>query len=149
MPPQLLDAAREFGVGLLQVMGEEGHVEATAEGEGVYVDLRGVRRLPTDAAFRAALSRVARLYLKSHYGQDVPVVVDVNGELLVHREELARKARDVAGQVVMEGRRIELAPMPADDRRVVHMALADVPGVRTSSVGREPNRRVVVEPATK
>lgn len=89
---------------------------------------------------------MARLHLKSHHGQDVPVLVDINGEVVAHREELAQRARELARQALAEHRRIELAPMPADDRRVVHMALADVAGVRTYSVGREHNRRVVIEP---
>lgn len=148
MHPQLLDAAREFGAGLLRVMGETGHVEVTAEGEGVYVDLRGsLRRLPSgDPAFRAALGRLVRLHLKARLGQDVPVVLDINGEVVAHREELARRARDMAAQAAAEGRRIELPPMSPDERRVVHTALAGLPGIRTFSVGREQNRRVVIEP---
>lgn len=149
MHPQVLEAARGFFTGLLSVLGETGHVETAEEGEGVYANLRGgFRHLPSgDASFRAALSRLARLYLKAHHGQDVPVLVDINGEVIAHREGLARRVRDVAGQVVAERRRTELSPMSADDRRVVHLALAGVPGIRTFSVGRDENRRVVIEPA--
>lgn len=148
MNPQALESAREFCLGLLRVLGESGRVEATPEGEGVYVDMRGgFRHLPAgDAATRTALSRLARLHLKSHHGLDVPVLVDINGEVFAHRERLAKEVRDTASQVVAEGRRIELAPMSPDDRRVVHMALAGMPGIRTVSVGREQNRRVVIEP---
>jgi len=148
MNPQALEAARGFFVGILRVLGESGRVEATPEGEGVYVDLRGgFRRLPTgNAAARAALSRLARLHLKCHHGLDVPVLVDINGEVFAHRERLTKEARDVAGRVLAEGRRIEFAPMPPDDRRVVHMAVAGMPGIRTVSIGREQSRRVVIEP---
>ncbi len=148
MDPQVLEVARDLFTGLLRVLGETGHAVSTAEGEGVYVDLRGAfRYLPSgDPAFRAALSRLARLHLRAHCGQDVPVLVDINGEIVAHREELAQRARALARQAVGERRRIELAPMPADDRRVVHIALAEMPGVRTYSVGREQSRRVVIEP---
>ncbi|HEU68397.1 MAG TPA: hypothetical protein ENN53_04175 [Candidatus Acetothermia bacterium] len=148
MDPRLLNEVRGFCLGLLRVVGERGEAVARAEGEGVYVDLRGeFRHLPTgDPLFRSALARVARLHLKSHHGQDVPVLVDINGEAVAHREELARRARELARQALAENRRIELAPMPPDDRRTVHLALADFPGVRTFSVGREQGRRVVIEP---
>lgn len=148
MDPQLLDAAREFGAGLLRVVGETGQVEATAEGDGVYVDLRGsFRKLPSgDATFRAALARLMRLHLKARSGQDVRVLLDINGKALAHRQELVRLARDRASQAVAERRRIELPPMSADERRVVHTALATFPGVRTFSVGRQQDRRVVIEP---
>jgi spoIIIJ-associated protein len=147
MDPQALEATQEFFAGLLRTLGETGHAVTAEEGQGVYVDLRGGRCLPSgDASFRAALSRLARLHLKAHHGQDVPVLVDINGELLAHREELGKKVRDVASQVVAEGHRIELPPMSADDRRVVHLALSGIPGIRTFSVGREQNRHVVIEP---
>lgn len=149
MQPQLLEAARAFGEGLLRVLGEKGRVEVSPEGEGVCVNFQGaLRYLPSgDPSFRTALARLTRLHLKSHYGLDVPVVVDINGELLAHREQLARRVQELAAQVVAEGLRVELDPMPADDRRVVHMALAGIPGIRTFSVGRDQNRRVVIEPA--
>jgi len=143
-----LDATREFFAGLLRALGETGQAVTAEEGQGVYVDLRGgFRRLPAgDVSFRAALSRLARLHLKSHHGQDVPVLVDINGEVAAHREGLSTRVRDLARQAVAERRRIELAPMSPDDRRVVHMALTDVSGIRTYSVGRDNRRHVVIEP---
>lgn len=147
MTPQALDVAREFFLGLLRVLGESGRVEVVPEGEGVYVDLRGAfRYLPTeDAEARAALSRLARLHLKSHHGLDVPVLVDINGEVAAHREKLAREVRELAARILAEGGRVELPPMPPDDRRVVHMALAGMAGIRTVSIGRDQSRRVMIE----
>jgi spoIIIJ-associated protein len=45
------------------------------------------------------------------------------------------------------GEPVELEPMSAVERRVVHERLKDYPGVSTSSDGAEPNRYVVVSPA--
>lgn len=144
-----VDAARGFLEEFLRVLGEGGEVVAQPEGEGVYVNLQGsLPQLPRgDPDFRAALARVVRLHLKARYNLDVPVVLDINGELLAHREVLAQEARGLAAQALAEGRRIELPPMPPDDRRVVHLVLAEIPGIRTFSVGRDQNRRVVIEPA--
>lgn len=151
MDLRLLEEVREFCLGLLQAVGEGGDAVVRADGEGAYVDLRGsFRLLPVgDPQFRSALARVARLHLKRRHGQDIPVLVDINGEVVAHREEVARRARDWARQALVENRRIELSPMPSDDRRTVHLALADFPGVRTFSVGRERSRRVVIEPDVK
>ncbi len=149
MNPQAAEAAREFFAGFLRVLGESGAVEVAPEGEGLYVNLRGGFRYlpPGDAEFRGALGRVARLHLRVRHGQDVPVIVDVNGEVLSHREELAGRARAWAEEALAGRRRVELPPMGPDDRRVVHTALSGIPGIRTFSVGRDPNRRVVIEPA--
>ena len=41
---------------------------------------------------------------------------------------------------------LQLEPMPALERRWIHIALRDKPGVATQSIGEEPNRRVMVLP---
>lgn len=57
--------------------------------------------------------------------------------------ELAARA---AARVVETGRMLQLEPMPALERRWIHIALRDDPNVITQSIGEEPNRRIVVLP---
>jgi spoIIIJ-associated protein len=75
------------------------------------------------------------------------VVVDAAG----YRDRRRRRLEEVAlrsAQIVIEtGDRIELEPMSAAERKVVHTVLEHHGGVRTASEGGEPHRRVVVEPA--
>lgn len=151
MPLLAVDAARGFLEEFLRVLGERGEVVAQPEGEGVYVNLQGsLPQLPRgNPDFRASLARLVRLHLKARYNLDVPVVLDINGELLAHRGGLAEQARGLAAQALAEGRRIELPPMSPDDRRVVHLVLAEIPGIRTFSVGRDETRRVVIEPTER
>ena len=54
-----------------------------------------------------------------------------------------------AKRVAQSGKIIQLEAMPAMERRIVHLALAEHDAVRTQSVGVEPNRRVVILPANK
>ncbi len=61
-------------------------------------------------------------------------------------EALRRFSAQVAAQVVEGGLAKSLEPMAAADRKVVHDALTDVPGVSTLSEGEEPYRRVVIVP---
>lgn len=63
------------------------------------------------------------------------------------REELAALADEVARRVAETGDREELVPMTPFERKIVHDAVAAVPGVHSESEGVEPERRVVV-PAT-
>jgi spoIIIJ-associated protein len=58
-------------------------------------------------------------------------------------EAIAMRAAERAGK----GERVELEPMTAVERKVVHERLKDVPGVETTSEGTEPNRFVVILPA--
>jgi spoIIIJ-associated protein len=71
------------------------------------------------------------------------VVVDAAGYRDRRRATLETIAVRSAQQALREGR-VELEPMTAIERKIVHLRLKDFPGVETSSEGAEPNRFVVV-----
>jgi spoIIIJ-associated protein len=74
------------------------------------------------------------------------VVVDSAGYRERRRATLESLAERTAEQVRATGRAVELDPMTAVERKVVHLKLKEAGGVRTSSEGTEPNRYVVVLP---
>jgi spoIIIJ-associated protein len=75
------------------------------------------------------------------------VVVDASGYRARREATLASIARRSAERAARFGDRVELDPMTAVERKVVHVVLEDYPGVQTTSEGTEPNRFVVVMPA--
>jgi spoIIIJ-associated protein len=75
------------------------------------------------------------------------IVVDASGYRARREATLASIARRSAERAVQHGDRVELEPMTAVERKVVHVTLKDYPGVETTSEGTEPNRFVVVLPA--
>lgn len=60
--------------------------------------------------------------------------------------QLVDLANWAADRVAETGKMLQLEPMPALERRWIHIVLRDKPGVATQSIGDEPNRRVVVLP---
>ena len=74
------------------------------------------------------------------------VVVDASGYRARREATLAAIAQRSAERALQHGSRVELEPMTAVERKVVHLALRDHPGVETTSEGTEPNRFVVVAP---
>jgi spoIIIJ-associated protein len=74
------------------------------------------------------------------------VIVDVEGYRVRREESLIGLANRVARQVARNRRPISLEPMPANERRVVHMALREDPMVTTESNGEAGNRRVTIQP---
>jgi spoIIIJ-associated protein len=74
------------------------------------------------------------------------VIVDAEGYRARHEDQLAQMARRLAQRVATEGKVVTFDPMSARERRIVHMALRDVKGVRTESMGEEPQRRVQIIP---
>jgi spoIIIJ-associated protein len=81
-------------------------------------------------------------------GAGVSVVVDAAGYRARREATLASLATGAAEQAIRTGERVELEPMTAVERKIVHVSLQDYPGVETASEGTEPNRFVVVVPAT-
>jgi spoIIIJ-associated protein len=75
------------------------------------------------------------------------LLVDCNDYRSARAEELESLARKAAEGVNDSGEPYLFEPMPASERRVVHLALAEAPGVMTESEGSGLERRVVVLPA--
>lgn len=142
---------REIVVDLLQSMDfdvsvesrvVEGVTEITIRTQGQDGLLIG-RRGQTLVALQHLLGRLA----SREFGQDVQFVVDV-GDYRKRREaQLVEKAQVLAEKVRVTGREINLEPLHAPDRRLVHMAVAKVSGVRTYTVGHGLHRNVVIAPA--
>ncbi len=76
------------------------------------------------------------------------VNVDVNGRRQRREQQLINMARRLAEKVIASGRTITLEPMPADERRIVHLALRDYADVFTESVGEGESRKVQIKPRT-
>lgn len=76
----------------------------------------------------------------------LPVVVDASGYRARRARALEALARRSAQRAVAIGSRVELEPMTAVERKLVHEILKDDPEVETASEGTEPNRFVVVFP---
>ncbi len=74
------------------------------------------------------------------------VIVDVEHYRVRREETLRSLANRQAARVRQMHRDIKLDPMPANERRVVHMTLQNSPWVVTNSIGEEPNRCVVISP---
>lgn len=79
-------------------------------------------------------------------GSETPVVVDAGGYRTRRTAALQATARRAAQRAVATGARVELEPMTAVERKIVHEALKDDPEVETLSDGAEPSRYVVVVP---
>ncbi len=79
----------------------------------------------------------------------VRVVIDANGYRERRAEALRGEADDAADQAISTGRSVELDPLPASERRVVHEYLREREDVETHSEGDEPERYLVVSPLSR
>ncbi len=75
-----------------------------------------------------------------------PIIIDVEGYKQRRFEALQAMANRIADQVKTRGVPFALEPMPAFDRRIIHLCLAGHPGVTTQSDGEGEMRKVVIHP---
>ena len=72
--------------------------------------------------------------------------IDINDYKKKKIEYLKELARSVSDEVALTKKEKILSPMPAYERRIIHLELADRQDVTTESIGQEPERRVVIRP---
>lgn len=122
------------GVGMIeQVMDIEG------DDLGILIGRRGQTLM--------SLQYVLNLILSKKTGRRVAYGVDVDGYRRRREEALVSLAKRTASRVRGTGRSVTLEPMPPNERRIVHLALADDPAVLTVSIGEGEARKVAITPS--
>ncbi|GMU40450.1 MAG: hypothetical protein AMXMBFR23_13160 [Chloroflexota bacterium] len=128
------------GVGLIeQVFDIFGANDDTSDELGVLIGRRG----ETLAALQYVVNTIV-----ARGQQKAPVFgIDIEGYKRRREQMLVDLAREIAQEVRETGDVITLEPMPAYERRIIHLTLREEPGVKTESVGSGDNRQVEVMPA--
>lgn len=93
-----------------------------------------------------ALQYISRLIVNKELGRPVTLIIDVEGFRSRRDRQLRTLAQRMADQAMKTGRRQLLEPMPANERRIIHMELRSHPGVTTESQGEDPHRKVTIIP---
>ena len=91
-----------------------------------------------------ALQYIAGLIVSKEIGRSIPLIVDVEGYRTRRDNQLRQMAQRMADQAIKTGRRQVLEPMPANERRIIHIELRKNPLVNTESIGEDPNRKVTI-----
>jgi spoIIIJ-associated protein len=125
----------------VEISEQEGSLVATCSGRDLGL-LIGRHGQTIDAIQYLCNAILARL------GAGVSVVVDAAGYRARREATRASLATNAAEQALRSGERVELEPMTAVERKIVHLSLQDYAGVETASEGTEPNRFVVVVPGS-
>lgn len=94
----------------------------------------------------SALQYITRLIVGKELKQPVAVVIDVEGYRARRERQLRMLARRMAEQTIETGRTMTLEPMPANERRIIHIELRENPNVDTQSIGEGDRRKVTVIP---
>lgn len=119
------------GVGLVKAI-----LDVEGEDLGILIGRRG--------STMASLQYLVNLMVSRRHKSNAPFGVDVEGYRRRREESLCDLAFRMAERVRRTGRSVTLEPMPPNERRIVHLALAKDPTVGTSSVGEGESRKVAI-----
>lgn len=133
----LLDAMDLPGDLRISVQDSHAEVEVVGLEEGVLIGRRGQTLDAVQELVRTAMQR--RFERRSR------VLVDVDGYRARRMEKLLERADEAVEEVLASGEPQRLEPMDSIERRIVHQRVAETEGVVSTSHGREPSRRIVIE----
>jgi spoIIIJ-associated protein len=127
----------------IDVRSDDGVVHGTLQGEelGLFIGRHGQTI--------DAVQHLAQRIVHAKTGELRRVVIDAEGYRARRQEALERQADEAAGEALRFDRAVALDAMTASERRLVHEYLRDREDVETHSEGDEPQRHLVVSPASR
>lgn len=146
------EVAGDYLEQLLDILDFDGDIELDVEGDRAIVNIDGSEDLDTlvgpDGSVLDAVQELTRLAVQQELGDRSRLMLDIAGWRAGKREALTEQGRIVAQRVLESGEAEEMEPMSPFERKIIHDAIAEIDGVVSDSTGVEPERRVVVLPAT-
>lgn len=145
------ESASKFLKGILERMDIDADIDISEEDDKIILDISCAnveriigRRGQVIDALQHLVSK--GVYRERSGPRGKAIVLDADGYRLKHIERLEALAERMAEKALRTGSIVELSPMTAHDRRIVHMTLADMDGVTTRSEGEGEDRHVLVVP---
>lgn len=94
----------------------------------------------------AALEHILKKLIQKKHVEGYKFTLDINDYRMKQLEDLKQDVKSAAKDVRLYKKEVPLRPMSSFERRIVHLLLAEYPDITTESIGREPERRVVIKP---
>jgi len=138
---------------ILELMGVEADAQITAdEPEAVSIEITGSQDLGLLIGKRGQTLAALQLIVAMMANRDQPsekrkrIVLDAEGYRARRERTVRAMARSAAQRAKRSGRSVTIESLTPRERRIVHLALADEPGVSTRSEGEDPHRAIIVTP---
>src|SRR5438067_2011565 len=151
----IIEKASEFLLGVLERMGISADIDIKDDNDRTVLEIQtgdtetviGRRGVVIDALQHLVNKAVFKERSSDKSEKTKPLVVDAGG----YRDKQVERLRGIAqkmGEKALETKQIvELQPMSPHDRRIVHMAIAEMPGLSSRSEGEGEDRHILVVPA--
>lgn len=145
------EIAADYLEGLLDVIDSDGDIDELVAGDRPVVEIVGKglgKLIGSNGATMEALQELARLAIFRKTGEHSRLMLDVGGYRANRRKELTASAEKTAEKVLESGKPVRLESMSAFERKCIHDVINATDGVESESEGSEPNRQILVRPAS-
>ena len=143
------DIAADYLEGLLDIADMDGDIDMDVENDRAVVSIVGAdlsELVGEKGKVLDAIQELTRLAVTRETGERSRLMLDISGYRAAAKERLMKIGQDAAKKALETGKPVELKPMSAFERKVVHDAVNDAGAVSVSE-GEEPKRRIVVHPS--
>ena len=150
---EVVALASEMLLEMVSLMGLDARVEGSQRQEededeaAIYLNLIGDDLgdlIGRHGETLSSMQYLVRLMVNQKLHRWTNIVVDVDGYKDRRADKLTQMALRMAAQVVETGKSVSLEPMPANERRLIHIALRDHPQVHTESIGEDTRRKIQI-----
>jgi len=145
------ERAVDFLMGVLDRMGIAADIDVNESEEKIILEIQTSdpevvigRKGQVVDALQHLVSKV--VYRERSGEKGKPIIVDAGGYRDKHVQRLEALAQRMGEKALSTGAIVELSPMSAHDRRIVHMAIATIPGLASRSEGEGDDRHILVVP---
>jgi len=140
---------REFLKNMFVPIHEEIVIEDSKKFGGYYINISGLSEpgifIGKEGAVLRSIQYLLNIYAHKTDEEFPTIILDVNGYKMKQFEMLKTVAINAALRAKRLSEPVELKPMSASARRIIHLTLKNYPDIWTHSIGREPRRRVVID----
>lgn len=143
------DKAKEVLQEIIQYMGIQVELKEQKQEDKIIIDIKGKDvgiLIGKWGQTLKALQFLVNIIVNKSAETRQKVLLDAEGYLSRREAALKDLALGLASRAVKENKSIDLDPMTPNERRIVHLALADHPQVETQSTGEGPERKIVIIP---
>lgn len=154
MPALLLSSDKPESMvrDILGFIGVEAMVESREREDSIVVDVWGddvAILIGKGGATLDAMQYLVNIGCRRGGEASKKIILDVEGYRKRRKAKIEKQAQQMAKDAASRSKSMEMPPMSASERKVVHMALRQTPGIWTESQGEEPDRRVVIHPESQ
>ena len=152
--PEIVATVRDLAKGMLEGMGFSATLEADKTQHGIRIGIDAGENdqylIGKDGETLAAFQHLLGRMIRAKMPDDSPprIEVDAAGYRDRQIERLRELARELMEEARSTGSEVTTDPLPASERRIVHLEVAEVPGMETVTIGDGYYKRVVVRQAT-